>query len=994
MASSMTLGAAIRQIHGLFDSGRLDEVADGQLLDRFLTSRDALAFEALVARHGPMVRATCRALVRDPHDADDAFQATFLALVRKGGTVRGAGALGGWLHRVAHRAAIQANVAAARRRDEERRAGLARAVAAPPSPAGRDESIAAVHDELDRLPDRFRLPVVLCHLEGKTHAQAAFELGWGEATVRRRLAVARDRLRHRLTRRGVAPAPAHLALARPPVALPSAWIEAISRLAAGRISAIAASALAGHALRALALSQARGVARVAATLVATLGLGLAAGLGRSSVEPTGPAEPASPPPVPAQAPAPAPAPAAEHPPQPGSAPEVVSGRVSLNGRPVADATIRHREFGDDQVEPAVDAPPLARSDSSGEFWARMPARGSKLDRRLVATLPGLGLGWADVDRGLSLAMAEDRPAVIAPWPSHSVPQSARLEMAEDRPIEGRIVDLEGRPVAGAEVGVFWVANLRRGVDSFLASVAHDGELADWLPSDNPTWYGRLPGQPSFVKAGPDGRFRLEGLGSDRLAQLIVRGPRIAEAKVMVLNREMDPILGPKSTRPQPEPPAPLRVFGSTFRFAVEPSRPIEGVVRDRATGRPLAGVRVTSPRISDKSLDRSGGVGSTTDAQGRFALDGLPKGPSYTLFAIPGPGSTHLAGGVEVADAVGLGPIRAELLLSAGIPFRIRPVDAATGKPVDARVVYHPLCPNVEALAGRVTGLGPLSTAARQPDGSYTGVAPPGPGAICVEVPGGDYLQTRADPWAFFRPGAGSRPRDALVYGDENMLIVQDGPGTWLISSEPFAEVALIDPRPGSGPIERDAKLAPALKMWVPIVSPGGAPVRWPEVWAADGSPRWSAPLTESGFWATRLDPRHPRRIVARGPFNLIGQVTVPPLEGARVDLKWPAIVKGRLVDARGKPRPGLMLRPKGGDEPRPDDGLFIGWIQTDAEGRFLARGLVPGLRYRLAVMVDGSLDEGSTLFDDLVLQPNENRDLGDIRAEADRPKPMPGPKP
>ena len=118
-----TLGAALRQINRLFADGVVAGLSDAQLLERFLTQGDAGAFEALVGRHGPMVLSVCRGILRDPHDAEDAFQATFLVLVKKGGTIRGRDALAGWLHRVAHRVAIQANTAAARRRTLERRGG-------------------------------------------------------------------------------------------------------------------------------------------------------------------------------------------------------------------------------------------------------------------------------------------------------------------------------------------------------------------------------------------------------------------------------------------------------------------------------------------------------------------------------------------------------------------------------------------------------------------------------------------------------------------------------------------------------------------------------------------------------------------------------------------------------------------------------------------------------------------------------------------------------
>lgn len=195
-------GVSLRQIRELFAGGTTAGVADEQLLAHFAATRDGSAFEALVVRHGPMVAATCRAILRDEHDAEDAFQATFLILARKAGSVRGGHALGAWLHRVAYRAAVRASVEARRRREVEAEAIAMATLQA--TRTGPDLDVRPIlHDEIDRLPDRHRLPVILCDLEGLTYQQASSRLGWTVATLRCRLAEARRRLRGRLTRRGV-----------------------------------------------------------------------------------------------------------------------------------------------------------------------------------------------------------------------------------------------------------------------------------------------------------------------------------------------------------------------------------------------------------------------------------------------------------------------------------------------------------------------------------------------------------------------------------------------------------------------------------------------------------------------------------------------------------------------------------------------------------------------------------------------------------------------
>jgi len=197
--------AVLRQLRTLFNVGAIGDLTDGQLLERFAGSRGEaaeLAFAVLVERHGPMVLRVCRGVLVDPHDREDAFQATFLVLVKKARALWVRDSLGPWLHQVAYRTASRARSAAARRRRHERRAALARQESR--DELG-DELGRVLHEELDRLPERYRAPVVLCDLEGCSHEQAARHLGWPVGTVKSRQARGRERLRDRLRRRGLAP---------------------------------------------------------------------------------------------------------------------------------------------------------------------------------------------------------------------------------------------------------------------------------------------------------------------------------------------------------------------------------------------------------------------------------------------------------------------------------------------------------------------------------------------------------------------------------------------------------------------------------------------------------------------------------------------------------------------------------------------------------------------------------------------------------------------
>ena len=205
------LGSLLEDIRRLYEDGAIGCQSDAQLLDQFRSLGDRAAFEALVGRHGRMVLAVCREVLGDPDDAEDAFQATFLLLARKAGSLRVGRTLAGWLHRVGYRVAVQAGIAAGRRRRHEGHAAALAAHAverAADAVAESAEERRLLHAELDRLPDRLRIPVVLYYLEGWSYAETASLLGVTETTVRGRLARARDRLRDRLEPPIVSSAPA------------------------------------------------------------------------------------------------------------------------------------------------------------------------------------------------------------------------------------------------------------------------------------------------------------------------------------------------------------------------------------------------------------------------------------------------------------------------------------------------------------------------------------------------------------------------------------------------------------------------------------------------------------------------------------------------------------------------------------------------------------------------------------------------------------------
>ncbi len=176
-------------------------MTERQLLDRYITANDPDAFRVLIERHGPMVLAVCRTVLREPHDAEDAFQSTFLLLASRAGTIKRNDTIGPWLHRVALRVAQRARFKAAQRRVHER--NQTDSGAESPSGSLDFSLIRLLREEVNRLPDRYRLPVMLCYLEGKTNQEAASQLRCPVGTIKGRLSRARQTLRDRLSRRGV-----------------------------------------------------------------------------------------------------------------------------------------------------------------------------------------------------------------------------------------------------------------------------------------------------------------------------------------------------------------------------------------------------------------------------------------------------------------------------------------------------------------------------------------------------------------------------------------------------------------------------------------------------------------------------------------------------------------------------------------------------------------------------------------------------------------------
>jgi RNA polymerase sigma factor (sigma-70 family) len=434
----------LHEIRRIVEDERTRQRSDRDLLAEFVGRRDQTAYQALVRRHGPMVLDVCRCLLANEADAEDAFQATFLILARKAGSVRKAGSLGSWLHGVAYRTALKARAGFTKRRKHETQA-VAREPAAGNDPAndepGWREIQRVLHEELAGLGERQRAALVLCYLQGKTQEEAATLLGVAKSTLRTRLEQGRATLRARLVRRGLGPAAVLLASAWPGAAsaelpghLAGAAVRAATLTAAGQPLAGVVSA------KIAALAEGGWTAMVTKAKATALGLILVVALGvgfRALGFPTSGGEQLS-----AGVNARAdngPRPNAKQPQEaePAKLNVFVAGvcRKAEDNSPVADADVQFHVY--------------RRNPSRMELW-----KNTRTDRDGRFTIKGdLAADRTDDARRCRICVRSPGCATrLFFWqPDAKYDPPVELTLQAPTKLDGRVVNPDGKPVSGAFV---------------------------------------------------------------------------------------------------------------------------------------------------------------------------------------------------------------------------------------------------------------------------------------------------------------------------------------------------------------------------------------------------------------------------------------------------------------------------------------------------------------------------------------------------------------
>jgi RNA polymerase sigma factor (sigma-70 family) len=952
--SRSTLAAGIRHLRNKLAQQNLHEESDEQLLDAFASNRDEFAFAALVRRHGSMVLHVCRRVLSHEQDAEDAFQATFLVLSRNASSLRIQTTLAGFLHGTAYRTAMKAKQSAARRRKHEGQVPV-RPNTDPADELSWREVRALLDEEIECLPEIYQSVFVLCCLENLSQAEASRRLGLKERTVSNRLAAARKRLAKRLARRGVelTAVLSTVALATEPAsALPlelmATTIKAALATAAGenlaRVVSSSVAALVKNSSSILSLGRAK-------LAILFLSMSLLGGGGallhfQAAANENGAsqAEKKSPPSA-----------------QPAGKDDKESatyaGRVvDPEGKPVKDARLYLLYYTPKELL----IPVRGTTDQDGRF--RFTVARKEFDQSasvrpwdeaiVVAAAKGYGIGIPDF-----------QPAMR--WIFNSL--NIRLSK-DDVPITGRILDLQGKPIAGVTVHVHglwwpnkgdlsaWLGELKEKQEAYPSLRAHMMGLENWIGRD----FGKI--FPPVV-TGDDGRFRLEGIGRERLAVLRLVGPSVVITERFVMTRPGDTIRAAIFRRNAGEQE--MVFCGSEFEYLAAPCQPIVGVIRDKDTGKPLPGAIVRSYVFARSNYVGQMYASAIADKEGRYRLDGMPKGKGNRIRASGPDGEPYLMSLAAVPEGFALEPVTVDFQLKRGVWIEGAVTDKGTGKPVHSiiRCAVFPNNPFLQEAPG-LTFEENMWTYAGM--GSFRFAGLPGRSVVMAQT---------TDPGYVSRVGA-----DRIKDLDRYRLF------------QSYHAITEIDPAKDAKVVRCDLVVESGRSLKGTVLGPDGRPLAGAKVAGLRSPGAWDQLMTAE-FTAVALQPGESRLLqFFHAEKHLAGSLVVSnetkgPLS---VTLKPAATLTGRFVTPDGKPLanlvifasqygpvadPSMLNRP-----PDPGIGTFPNEFQTDKDGKFRIVNLAPGLKYRLvlrkgmyALSPQGPAGKGVTVGE------GETKNLGDV---------------
>jgi RNA polymerase sigma factor (sigma-70 family) len=854
--------------------------SDHELLNRFVGSQDADAFRELVHRHERTVLAACRQVLCEPADIDDAFQATFLVLLKKAKSIDASAPLAGWLFAVAHRVSVRA-------RSDRRRRSAREAYAASRKPATVElpdlswrEAVAVLHDELNALPEKYRLALLLCCVQGVTRDEAAEQLRTTVGAIRGQLERGRSLLEKRLALRGITLSAAWLAVlvgsSRAAGGPLTELIELTLRAACGTPS----PAVAALARGAFSMTMLKRAGFATLLFFGLLGLGLGFAGQRPAAKTTATLSRAKESPAAAKADAPG-----------AKTPErtIVGKVLGADGKPIVADLLLLWLNGKTES--------LGKTKVDGTFTVKVPMKSPW--SYLVARANGHGFDFM--------------------MPAMNTPSEVIFKLPRDNPIRGRVIDMQGRPVVGARVEVRKVTTYEKHPpERYLNQWTKEGrEQGVPLPGGDRSLSvqedlakDRHSDSPFVVKTGKDGKFEIAGLGADRLAGLTITRAGIADTRIGVMNRDR---FDPKPFNEDQHDRARMRdsfvkharrLFGPEPAVVVEHEKIIRGRVTDHL-GQPRAGVQVVFSRPNRRDLNPDYNT-ATTGTDGRYEIRGARKHRGYMVECFADPKAGLLPCQAFADDTVGYEPITLDLKCAKGVIITGTVRDKSTGAPLGASV-------HVAVLANNpfVKDYPPFRHSASlasgqnytDKDGRFRVVTIAGPVLLMAGPNTSDsrqvYKPMKADPKYpdYFHTRFGGLGYYGL---DSSFGIVH---GCWC---------KVIVARKSDTEIHADVELERATKMTVRVVDAGGKPVTGAHATGfthIDYENARPSPDTDA-LTVYNVEPGKDRLVaVAHAKRKLVGTLIVKAAD------KEPAVklgpggsVSGRLVGADGKPIAGMTV--------------------------------------------------------------------------------------
>jgi RNA polymerase sigma factor (sigma-70 family) len=983
--------------------------SDRDLLRRFAEHRDEAAFAVLVRRYGAMVVGVAQRVVRDYHQAEDVCQAAFLLLAQKAGKVTWRESVAQWLYEVAHHLALKA-----RDTDRRRNAREAKAPHREPPDALADITLrdlqTLIDEELSRLPRKYRALLLICCLEGKTRDEAAAYLGLPLTTVKSRLEEGRELLRRRLVRRGLS------------LSITLAGINLCSGAARGTVREELVVAMSRAALQSLAgeltasvippnvaalvkgglhtMLQTRLKIMAALTLTILIGATTAGALSYQTPARAHEEERTNDRTITARKTAGA---EEDKPAVMGTSvvvPETARILVlDARGKPVAGATIRRLRAGRTST---IAETVLGKTDARGRFDAEVV---SSCSFTAVVDGPEGGVAWS---------------------PAQTRGGDLTLKMAPPLPIKGRLVDLQGKPIAGAKVNV---ESVEAAVNDDLTGVYNIFRTNPRFPAVS---LARLDagatGAPPGTVTDKDGRFELRRVGRNQLVRLRLEAEGMERRGITIVAdpefaTRMKPLTDAEKEKNKLRLQHMPAVYGPAFTHAVQPEHLLVGTVVDGVTGKPVKGITVwgTTVPLHRTSFGHSpwkDTAVATTDDKGQFTLRGLPKAVVWDLPFLPrekkrylhirAEGAPYLDDVVIVPDTADYTPAKVEVKLRPAVMVSGQLVNKATLKPVSGTAHWMGLFANKQLADGlddysqlykkNLSGVSPTGTHQETgADGRFQLRVPPGPGVIFARA-------NVSEEFAVYTPArVREEDRNYLVKREKNTgrrtigaervddqesfhMVGSSGGSRWFVRWE--NDYRVIDPTAGARSVEVKMVFDPGARVKLKVLDPEGKPLKGATLVGhgeyGERTPTFASAEIEVGG----LDPKgQPQQLyLLHKGRNLCAGLKVrgDEKDTIRVKMQSGASVVGRVVDHTGKPVQGarvsfqtVLYHPR----MLLDQRLLREWLSTstDANGKFTFPRMFPGHEFDIFVSLPG-FGYGTVWPKRIILEAGETKDAGEFK--------------